>query len=107
MNSSVYYVFCSTSFVFRWQQRENRYVRGLYFVSAFKYQSASRCSKLDVNRKWLTDAKFHHSLSGWRNKRYDGEKDEERGRISYGNGSSYCVSFQSKIFTDRIEERRF
>lgn len=86
-------------FVLRWQQRESRYMSAaciLYRLSRIS-ERASRCSKLDVNRKWLADAKFHHSPTGRRNKRNDGEKGEERGRISYGNGARIACPFNRRF----------
>lgn len=69
----------------------------VFCIGFHEYQSVSRCSKLDVNRKWLADAKFHHSSTGRRNKRYDGEKGEELERISYGNGARIACPFNRKF----------
>lgn len=91
------------------QQRESRYMSAaciLYRLSRIS-ERLSRCSKLDVNRKWLADAK----VPPFR-RRDDGTKGaarcrKERGRIFYGlMGLSYCVSFQSKLLADRISKYR-
>lgn len=71
--------------------------RLVFCIGFHEYQSASRCSKLDVNRKWLADAKFQRSPAGRRNKRSNGEKGEERGRISYGNGARIACPFNRRF----------
>lgn len=74
--------------------------RLVFCIGFHEYRSASRCSKLDVDRKWLADAKFQHSPSGTteQKERSDVEKDDgTRTNFLRANGARIAYPFNRKL----------